>query len=395
MTKRRIADIRAFVIDQAGTGGDYSHRESGHWLVDDLVANPMSVYPEYRVSRNSWGMGVLGSILVEVETDDGQVGVATGLGGDAACFLIERHFRRFVVGSDPHDLNRIWDQMYRASSVYGRKGLPVAALSVVDLALWDLLGKIRGEPVYRMIGGKTRDHLNVYATGPSPDVYRELGFIGTKVPLPHGPADGLAGLRANRDFIADARRKAGPDHLLMVDCYLSLDVPYAIALAEILQPFDVNWIEEPLQADDWQGFKLLKAAHPKMKWTTGEHEYTRYGFRQLIDGRHIDILQPDVMWAGGLTELLRICAMAAAYDIPVVPHCSGPYSNHLVISQPNCPFSEFLITSPKGDEIRPLFGDLFEGEVLPQRGSIGVSEAPGWGLTVRRDAVELRRPYDS
>lgn len=179
----------------------------------------------------------------------------------------------------------------------------------------------------------------------------------------------------------------------MVDCYLSLDVPYAIQLADAIAEFKINWIEEPLQADDWEGFKQLKAAHPRMKWTTGEHEYTRYGFRQLISGRHIDILQPDVMWAGGLTELLRICAMASAYDIPVVPHCSGPYSNHLVISQPNCPFSEFLITSPRGEEVRPLFGNLFEGEILPERGLIGVSEEPGWGLRVRREAVELRRPH--
>ena len=128
-------------------------------------------------------------------------------------------------------------------------------------------------------------------------------------------------------------------------------------------------------------FKQLKAAHPRMKWTTGEHEYTRYGFRQLISGRHIDILQPDVMWAGGLTELLRICAMASAYDIPVVPHCSGPYSNHLVISQPNCPFSEFLITSLRGEEVRPLFGNLFEGEILPR-------ERLDWRLGGTRLGVE-------
>ena len=393
MAKHRIVDLRAYVLDQPEMGGDYNRRAAGHWLVDDLVATPMSIYPEYRDSRDSWGMGVLGSILVEVESDNGEIGVATGPGGDAACYLIERHFRRFVVGSEPYDINRIWDQMYRASSIYGRKGLPVAALSVVDLALWDLLGKIRGEPVYKMIGGKTRDKLKVYATGPAPDVYRSLGFFGTKVPLPHGPGDGVAGLRANRDFIADARSKAGPDHLLMIDCYMSLDVAYAIELADAVAEFKIDWIEEPLPADDWEGFRQLKTAHPRMKWTTGEHEYTRYGFRQLISGRYVDVLQPDMMWAGGLTEVLRICAMASAYDIPVVPHCSGPYSNHLVISQPNCPFSEYLITSPRGDEVRPLFGDLFEGEILPENGLIGVPEEPGWGLRVRRDVVDLRRPF--
>jgi L-alanine-DL-glutamate epimerase-like enolase superfamily enzyme len=394
MKKNRIADVRAYTIDQPGTGGDYSHQADGHWLVDDLVANPMSVYPDYKESRNSWGMGALTSILVEVETEDGTVGVATGLGGDAACYLIERHLNRFVIGSDVHDINRMWDQMYRSSMPYGRKGLPVAALSAVDLAVWDLLGLIRGEPVYQMIGGKTRDGLKVYATGPRPDVYRELGFVGTKVPLPHGPGDGLAGLKANREFIADARAKAGPDHLLMIDCYMSLDVAYAIQLAEAVEPFDINWIEEPLQPDDWEGFKLLKAAAPRQKWTTGEHEYTRYGFRQLIEGRTIDILQPDITWVGGLTEALRVSAMAAAYDIPVIPHCSGPYSNHFVMSQPHCPFCEFLITSPKGDGVQPIFGDLFEGEVLPEDGLIHLTDRPGWGLKVRRDVVDLHRPYE-
>ena len=395
MKERRIVDLRAYVIDQAGAGGDYCHQEGGHWLVDDMVANPMSVYPEYRDSRDSWGMGVLSSILVEVEADDGTVGVATGLGGDAACYLIERHFRRFVVGSRPHDINRMWDQMYRASMPYSRKGLPVAALSAVDLALWDLLGLLRQEPVYAMIGGKTREELQVYATGPRPDVYRELGFIGAKVPLPYGPGDGVRGLRDNRDFIAAAREKSGPDQLLMIDCYMALTVSYAIALAEAVEPFDINWIEEPLQPDDWEGFRLLKAAMPRMKWSTGEHEYTRYGFRQLIEGRHIDVLQPDITWVGGLTEVLRVSAMASAYDIPVVPHCSGPYSNHFVISQPNCPFSEFLITSPDGDEVRPIFGELFANEVLPEDGVIRLTDQPGWGLTVRKDAVALRRAFSS
>ena len=394
MKPARIADVRAFSIDQPEVGGDYCNRESGHWLVDTVVANPMSGYPEYRESRDSWGMGVLTSVLVEVEAEDGTVGIATGLGGDAACYLIERHFSRFLRGADPRDINRMWDQMYRASMPYSRKGLPVAALSVIDLALWDLLGRLRGEPVYKMIGGRTRDSLSVYATGPRPDVCAELGFIGTKVPLPHGPGEGRAGLEANRAYVAQARERAGPDHLLMVDCYMALDVSYAIALATALEPYDINWIEEALQPDDWEGFRQLKAAHPRMKWTTGEHEYTRYGFRRLIEDRCIDILQPDVMWAGGLTEVLRISAMAAAYDIPVVPHCSGPYSNHFVISQPHSPFCEFLITSPDGDRVMPLFGDLFEGEQLPENGSIQVSDAPGFGLELRRDAVPLRRPYN-
>ena len=270
MKERRIVDLRAHAIDQPGSGGDYSNREGGHWLVDDMVANPMSVYPEFRDSRNSWGMGVLASILVEVEADDGTVGVATGLGGDAACYLIERHFRRFVVGSRPHDINRMWDQMYPGQHALRPQG-PARRRS--ERRGPGALGSdgtgFGDEPVYAMIGGKTREELDVYATGPRPDIYRELGFIGAKVPLPYGPGDGVRGLRDNRDFIAAAREKSGPDQLLMIDCYMALTVPYAIQLAEAVEPFDINWIEEPLQPDDWEGFKLLKAAMPRMKWEHG------------------------------------------------------------------------------------------------------------------------------
>ena len=148
----RISDVRAYVIDSKGVGGDYHDRADGHWLVDGTISTPMSLYADYRRSRTSWGIAVLGSILVEIELEDRTVGIATGLGGEPACFLIEKHFKRFLVGSDCRDINRLWDQMYRASLPYGRKGLAPAAISVVDLALWDVVGKLRGEPVFNLIG---------------------------------------------------------------------------------------------------------------------------------------------------------------------------------------------------------------------------------------------------
>jgi len=389
----KIVDVRAYVLSDKGSGGEYHDREEGHWLVDSLIANPMSRYPEYKASRTSWGIGVLGSIVVEIELDNGLVGVATGLGGDAACFLIERHFRRFLVGQDPRDIARIWDQMYRASMPYGRKGLPLAAISVVDIALWDILGLLRDEPVYKLIGGATRDALDVYQTGSRPDLARKAGFMGGKVPLPHGPADGPAGLRKNIEFLAAHRDSVGPDFPLMVDCYMSLDVTYAVDLAKAVEPLGIYWLEECLPPDDIDGHRLLKERVPTMRWTTGEHEYSRYGFRQLITDRAIDILQPDVMWVGGLTELLRISAMAAAYDIPVIPHGSGAYSYHFVISQPHSPFVEYINTSPKSDKILPVFGKLFTNEVLPRNGAVRPPDLPGWGLKLNRDDVNLHRPY--
>jgi len=272
--------------------------------------------------------------------------------------------------------------MYRASMFYGRKGLPVAVISVIDLAIWDLLGKIRNEPVYKLIGGTTRKRLDFYCTGPEPKYVKDMGFIGAKVPLPYGPAEGSAGFKKNVEFLEKHRADVGPDFPLRVDCYMSLNVPYTIDIVKATLHLNIDWWEECLSPDDFDGFAQIKRAHPTVKFTTGEHEYSRYGFRKLIEGRNLDIIQPDVMWVGGMTELLKISAMAAAYDIPVVPHASGPYSYHFVVSQTNCPFQEYLCNSPDGKSVLPVFGDLFLNEPIPVKGYLDVTEfdKPGFGL---------------
>ena len=391
MKKLTITDVRAFVLEQAGSGGDYHDREQGHWLVDTLIATPMSAYPEYKQSRTSFGINVMKSIVVEVEASDGTIGISAGQGGAPACYMIEQHFRRFIVGQDPRSLNRIWDQMFRASRYYGGKGVPLWAISAVDLALWDLLGLLRQEPVYQMIGGAVRNEIELYCTGIRPDVAKEAGFIGGKMPLPHSPADRREGLNANVKQFREMRDRVGPDFHLMADCWMALDVPYAVELAYALQEIGMYWLEEVLHPDDFDGYKLLKERVPWMRWTTGEHEYTRYGFRKLIESRSVDILQPDVMWCGGLTELLRISAMAAAYDIPVVPHGSGAYSYHFVATQPHCPFCEYLNTSTDCLSFPPVFGNMFENEILPKNGKIKLTDDPGWGLKLNRKGLELNR----
>ncbi|MEQ1770835.1 MAG: L-rhamnonate dehydratase [Devosia sp.] len=384
----RIKDIRVFTLSQKTKGGDYFQQGGQtHWLVDSLISNPMSGYAKYRERRNSWGIGVLGSLVVEIETEDGVTGVATGSGGPPAAWLIKNHFARFVVGEDARNINRIWDEMYRASLPYGRKGLPLMAISAVDLALWDLVGKVRGEPVYNLIGGLSRDEITLYCTGPNTEAIKGMGFWGAKVPLPHSHFDGQEGLRANVEFLSKHREAIGPDFPLMVDCYMSLTVPYAIALAEAAKHLNIHWWEEVLSPDDVEGFRHIKAAHPTLKWTTGEHEYSRYGFRHLIEQRLIDILQPDVMWVGGLTELLRIAAHASAYDTPVVPHGSGPYSYHFIASQPGAAFCEYVAASPDGKSIQPVFGALMTGEDLPKQGKIKVSDRPGFGMELADRAM--------
>ena len=150
-----------------------------------------------------------------------------------------------------------------------------------------------------------------------------------------------------------------------------------------------------MSPDDTDGFAQIKRAHPQLKFTTGEHEYSRYGFRKLIEGRNLDIIQPDVMWLGGLTELLKVSAMASAYDIPVVPHASGPYSYHYVVSQTNCPFQEYLANSPDGKSVLPVFGDLFLDEPIPVKGYLDTTQLdkPGFGLTLNPAARLIPAKY--
>ena len=298
---------------------------------------------------------------------------------------------------DPRDVNDLFEKMYRASMFYGRKGLPVAVISVIDLALWDLVGKVRQEPVYKMIGGATRSRLDFYCTGPQPAAAQAMGFSGAKVALPHGPDEGIEGLRKNVAYLRRQRESVGPDFPLRVDCYMSLTVGYTIDLVKRCEAagLDIDWWEECLSPDDVEGHALLKRAHPTARFTTGEHEFSRYGFRRLVEGRALDIVQPDVMWVGGLTELLKVSALAAAYDIAVVPHASGPYSYHFVVSQPNTPFQEYLANSPDGRSVEPVFGNLFLNEPIPVRGFLDVSvlDKPGFGLELNPAAplIDARR----
>lgn len=390
-----IVNIETFVPSSNGSGGDYHRQGDSHWIVAGNISNPMSQYPEYTHSRTSWGIGVLGSLFVKITASDGTVGYATGFGGPPACWLIEEHFKRFVIGKDPRDTNLIWEQMFKGSMFYGRKGITLATISVVDLAIWDLLGKIRGEPVYKMIGGRTKKDIPLYLTGPLPVEAKRMGFWGGKVPLPHGPHEGPEGLRKNVAFLKGHREAVGPDFPIMVDCYMSLNVQYAIELAQacIDENINIHWWEEVLHPDDFDGHRLLKRALPTLKWTTGEHEYSKYGFRKLIEDRSIDILQPDVMWLGGLTELIKVAAMASAYDIPVVPHGSGPYSFQAIMSFPNSSFCEYIANSPDGKSVHPSFGDLFLDEPLPVNGRIDLTDKPGFGMTLNPNAQLV--PYSA
>ena len=391
MTFPVIRQVRASVI--RGGGADYHDQQGAHWI-DDHIATPMSRYPEYRQSRRSFGINVLGTLVVEIEAADGTVGFAVTTGGEPAAFIVEKHLARFLEGRDPAQIEKIWDQMYFSTQFYGRKGLVVNAISGVDLALWDLLGKLRGEPVYQMLGGAVRDELVFYATGARPDIAKQLGFIGGKLPLHHGPAEGEEGFAKNLAMLADMRGKVGPDFWLMLDCWMSLDLNYAIRLATKAQEYGLKWLEEALSPDDYWGYAALKRNTPRgMLVTTGEHEATRWGFRMLLEMECCDIIQPDVGWCGGMTELLKIAALADSRGVLVIPHGSSVYSYHFVITRHNSPFAEFLMMAPGADKVVPMFHPQLTGEPVPVNGRLKLPDRPGFGVDLNRD-IALHRPYN-
>jgi len=397
-----IAAVRAFVIgskaaeEAAGGGADCHAQAHGHWIVDTPISTPCSAFPDYKTSRKHFGIDALGSVVVEVELASGVVGVGVSIGGPPACFIVEEHLARFVEGQDVRNIELMWEQMYKGSINYGRKGLPLQAISAVDLALWDALGKAHGQPVYALLGGKTKERLPMYATSTRPDLSKALGFKGGKIPLPYGPADGDAGMRANIEHIKRARAAVGPDFPLMIDCWMSLTVPYTIELARRIDrevPGGVKWIEEHLQPDDYDGYaEVRRVAGATTLFTCGEHEYTRYGFRQLLERKCADVLQPDVTWVGGITEARRVVALAAAFDVPVIPHGSSVFSYHLQFAFHNCPMGELIVLAPAADKVWPLFGDLFTDEPLPVDGYITLTDKPGFGVTLN-PKVALTRPY--
>ena len=392
-SKEKIKEVRAFIVTSKDSDDAYATKKDVGWTNTTLIASPMSIYPEYHDDRASWGKNVLGGVIVEIEDGAGRTGIGISSCGVPGAYIIEHHFKRFLIDEYPHNTEKIWDQMWRSSMHYGRKGLPIMAISAVDLALWDLLGKQRQEPVYALIGGKVMDEIHMYATTPNPEYAKRMGFWGAKMPLSYGPGDGREGLLKNYRIAADARDKVGDSFELMYDCWMALDVPYTIELAKSLEPLRLRWLEEFLPPDDYDGLLEVRKAVKSCWLTTGEHEYTRYGFMEILKRRCIDVLQPDLTWCGGLSEALKIADLAKAYNVNVVPHVSSAYSYHFAMSQTNCPFSEFIIRGAKGNKIVPVYQELFEDEPLPINGRIKLTDKPGWGMTLNRKGVNLSRPF--
>ena len=352
----------------------------GAWSSSDVeVANPMSIYPKYKARRSLFMAEDFGPTAVQITTDKGVTGL--GYGGPGTAYVVERHLKKLLLGENPFDIERLWDVMWRSTIYYGRKGLVVNAISGVDNALWDLVGKALQQPVYQLLGGATKDRIPGYCTGNDLEQHVEFGFKKLKLAIPHGPADGRAGMRKNIELVRRARDLLGPDGEIMLDCWMAFTERYTLEFAEMLEPYRVYWMEECLQPDNYAGMGRLNSAIRSTRMATGEHEYTRYGFRLLLDHGAADIWQPDMNWCGGLTELRRIAALAITADIPVILH--GGWRGgaaHFILAATNSPWCEMFMPPPGGP---PEVYERYEEELGITRGPEGIYmrplDSPGLG----------------
>ena len=384
----KIRSIEAFKIPALSirTGLTEGGARRAPWQTDAEVANPMSRYPRYKALRESW-RGKFDAVGVLVTADDGSWGFGTTILGPATTSLINDHLGPLLVDENPMATDRLWDMMMRIASPYSPAGLASYAISGIDLALWDLKGRVLKMPVYELAGGPARESQFCYATGNDTDWHMELGFRATKLACPYGTADGLDALRGNEELVARTRELIGPEVELMLDCWMAFDVEFAVRLAEQLRPYRLKWIEDCLIPEDLASHKALRARLPWMTLTGGEHWYTPYAFFAGASDRVFDIFQPDVHWVGGFTACRRIADIAEAAGLEVILHAgmNTPYGQHLSFSHPNTRWGEWFLGGAPGVPLKQTTG--YPGMAVPENGFCTPSDAPGFGHGFSLDAI--------
>jgi L-alanine-DL-glutamate epimerase-like enolase superfamily enzyme len=351
--------------------------------------------------------------LVEIDTDAGITGLgeakaAVGnLGNYAAIVtLIQEEFAPLLMGRDPRDITGAWDLLYNGSRAHyairegrtfptiGRRGITLSAVSGVDIALWDILGRSLEVPLWRLMGGRYRDRVPAYASGGWAPVgsigkqmlqYVERGYRAVKMRV--GLQDASVDDSAAR--VAEARETLGPGIGIMVDAHGTWSVREAQRFARKVEAYDLAWLEEPVSPDNLAGQAEVRRS-TDIPIAAGESEQTRFAFREMLEARAVDVLQPDPAIAGGLTETRTIAALAASQGLTVAPHLWGSAilfatGLHLCVSTPCATLLEYS----RGHN--PLLNDLVEEEIAFEDGHLLAPTAPGLGLTLRRDFVERVR----
>lgn len=344
--------------------------------------------------------------LCMVSTDEGIQGLGEAFyyGGPAKIVanLISDGYAPLLIGKDPFDNGVIWDFLYNWTRDQGMKGLPISALSAIDIALWDIKGKALGLPVYKLLGGPYRNKAHAYATGlyepqnvPSIEDalveealgYKKDGFFAMKLKVGYG-------IEKDMRYVKAVREAIGNDIVLMVDANHAYNAAEAIRLAKKMEKYDVYWFEEPVPPEDIDGYIEVKQKS-NILIAGGEDEFTRYGFRELITRRAVDILQPDLCAAGGFTEMMKITAMASAWNVPVIPHVWGTNVGLAASLQffaalphfperryPAEPFFEYD-RSP-----HPLRDGVTQERFEMKDGYLDIPQRPGLGITLDMDFVK-------
>jgi len=365
--------------------------------------------PEEKQHRTDLGWVVKhDTTIVEVVTDEGLCGYGTGVGeAEVMRATVDQQLKPLLIGEDPTQIEWLWQKMYSGSRAHlsmergttlpiqGRRGLTLCAIAAVDIALWDLWGKVLKQPVCRLLG-QSRSSIRAYASGgwaPGDEAEQEmaeyvaLGFKAVKM-----RAEGRDGFSIAKCLrrIRAARRGIGPDVELMVDAHGSLDVATATQLACGMAEHGVTWFEEPVSPDDHDGLAEVRAAGG-VPVAAGENEFTRFDFLSLLTKRAVDVIQPDLGIAGGFTEVRRIAALASSFGVRLAPHNWGSglifaASLHMTLSAPNCHFLEV------SQATNPLVHELFEEPFEIRDGQVYMPDRPGLGYTLRKD-LEKRFPY--
>ena len=401
----KITDVRAFTV-----GGEFPFQ--GEQYMEERLVRPTDIYPEFaemgydadsraraysgtqpteKVSTSR--MQITGNFL-EISTDEGITGICPV---GTSWQTIKESLKPLLLGKDVLAIEKVWDLMYRWL-VHGRKCETMIAISAADNCLWDIIGKYRKEPVHSLLGGPVKERIRIYASmlghGLEPKLVAEraqqmveLGYTAQKWFFRHGPSAGLVGEKKNLELAKTFRDAVGYDSELMLDCWMSWSIPYTIRMAKKLERYEPSWLEEPLMPDLVDGYTELKAA-VDIPISGGEHEYTRWGFIEYVKRNALDIWQPDVGWAGGITEVKKICTLASTVDVPVVPH-----SGNARISSPIW-FSHNAATSPIGEYLvkhNATAQHFYKEPLHPVKGYIYAPKQPGLGIEIdERKVLEKR-----
>ncbi|WPP50848.1 enolase C-terminal domain-like protein [Catalinimonas niigatensis] len=363
---------------------------------DTIFTTPLSALPFQQDSQApfrffSW-------LVVEITTDDGIKGIGNaGLCPDITKNIIDAKLAPLLLNENPLNTEYLFEKMYRSSLAYGRKGAVLAAISALDIALWDIKGKAFQQPVFMLLGGRTKEVIPAYysrlytrdldSLQQEAAKFKEQGFKGMKLRCGYPMTEGLAGMKKNVEMVKAVRETVGDEVDIMLDAYMGFNLPYAKRFLKALEPYQLRWVEELLLPDEIHNFAKLKQ-YTDIPISSGEHEFTRYGFHDLLNAQALDIFQFDTNRVGGFTEAQKICSMAQVHGVEVIPHGGQMHNLHVIMSSFACPMAEYF---PQTDiEVgNEMFWYIFDGEAIAENGNLQLDDhKPGVGLSLKEEHLE-------